>query len=486
MNLIQPILGHAATRPNAPALVEGDREIRYGELAPLILRTAAQLAALGAAPGDRIGLCLKDGWEYVVALLAIARLGAVVVPLNWRAPPTEVSRHATTLSIKFALVEPETALALDCAAIPMDGSWHRSVAAREPLSALPDDWHAPFVIAATSGSTGAPKFSIATHLQFYCGIAGFTEMLALNGRHRYLSTLPLHFSGGRLGVLTHLLRGDCVLLCGSLINGANFVRAATGLKASAGFVVPSLIRDLLAIARDDLLLPGLARLTSVGAPLFAEEKRAAIRKVSPNFCDMYGTTETNPISLLRSEDIDAHATSVGQPHSLAEVQVVDDDERPLPLGEVGAMRFRGPALASPLATPGQPSVMGFRNGWYYPGEIAALDDCGYIYLAGRAAELIIRRGAKIYPAEVEAVLQRHPDVLECAVIGRSASNNEEEVIAFLVGRRPLDLGAMVAHCRTYLEAAKRPQHLHFLEALPKNSSGKVDKKALAKLLADPG
>src|SRR5947207_7771388 len=446
MNLIQPILSHAKTRAHAPALVDGGREISYGELAELILRTSTHWPTLGAGTGDRIGLCLGDGWEHVVALLAVARMGAVAVPLNWRATRSEISGLARSLSLKLALVRRDAPHALDCVTIPVDDQWHRKVAERAPLSAVPDDWHAPFVIAATSGTTGAPKLTLTSHLQYYCGVLGFTDMLELSGHHRYLATMPLYFSGGRLGVLTHLLRGDCVLLYGSLVNGANYAAAAAELKATVGFVVPPLVRDLLSIAGDEPLLPGLARLTSVGAPLFQEEKRATIRGVSRNFCDMYGTTETNPISLLRSGDIDSHAESVGQPHSLAEVQVVGEDDRPLPIREAGKLRFRGPALASPLSVPGLPRHGGFRDGWYYPGEIAALDDEGYIVLTGRVSDVIIRRGAKIYPAEVEAALQQHPDILECAVIGNRAADNDEEIVAFLVGRRPLELATMVAHC----------------------------------------
>jgi len=483
MNLIQPILNHAKTRPQMSALVDGDREIRYAELADHVLRTAAHLVSLGVRPGDRIGVCLKDSWEHVVAFLAVASMGAVNVPLHWRAARAELSHLATVLSVKLALVEPQSAHDLNCTIVPIDDGWHRSVAEREPLMALVDDWQAPFVIAATSGSTGAPKFSVITHLQFYCGIAGFIELVALSGHHRYLATMPIYFAGGRLGLLSHLYRGDCVLLYGSLINGPDFARAAAELKATTAFVVPSLLRELLAISGAEPLLPGLALLMSGGAPLFAEEKRAAARKLSPNSCEMYGTAETNVISFLRSADVGSHAGSVGQPHSLMEVQVVDDRDRPLSVGEEGRLRVRGPALASPLAVPGSPTNTGFRDGWYCPGEIAALDERGFIFLTGRASEVIIRRGAKIYPAEVEAVLQQHPDVLECAVIGRRAADNEEEVIAVLVRRRPLELASIVAHCRTYLEPAKRPQRIHFVGALPKNVNGKVDKKALSSELS---
>ncbi len=483
MNLIQPILNHARTRPHCPALIDRDREITYGELAALVLRTASHLAALGAAPGVRVGLCLRDRWEHVVALLAIARMGAVVVPLHWRATRSEISELATALSVRLVLVEPGSALDIGGTVVPVDAAWQRSLAQCEPLSGPPDAWDAPFVIAATSGSTSAPRFSIATHLQFYCGVAGFIELLSLSGHHRYLSTLPLYFSGGRLGVLTHLLRGDCVVLYGPMVDGHDYVRAAVGVGATVGFVVPSLIRDLLAMTGDNPLLPGLARLTSVGAPLFPDEKRAAKGKISSHFCDMYGTTESNPISLLPSGQIGDHAESVGQPHSLMEVQIVDGDDRPIAPGQEGTLRLRGPALASPLAVPGQPTHLGFRDGWFHPGDVARLDELGYLYLTGRHSELIIRHGVKIYPAEVEAALQRHPDVLECAVIGRRTRNNEEEVIAFLAGRRTLELGAMVAHCRTHLESTKRPQHIHFMEALPRNPSGKIDKQALAELVA---
>jgi acyl-coenzyme A synthetase/AMP-(fatty) acid ligase len=486
MNLIQPILNHATTRPHVPALVDSDREIRYAELAYLVRRTASHLASLGVGPGDRVGICLKDSWEHVVAFLAVAGLGAVNVPLHWRAARAELSNLAAALSVKLVLVEPESAHGLPGATVPIDDEWRQSMAASEPLSALTDDWQAPLVIAATSGSTGAPKFSVATHLQFYCGIAGFIELVALSGHHRYLATMPIYFAGGRLGLLSHLYRGDCILLYGSLVNGPDFVRAATALKATTAFVVPSLLRELLAISGAELLLPGLARLMSGGAPLFAEEKRAAARALSPNSCEMYGTAETNVISYLRPADVASHAGSVGQPHSLMEVQVVDDRDRPLSVGEAGKLRVRGPALASPLAVPGSPTNTGFRDGWYYPGEIAALDDRGFIFLTGRASEVIIRRGAKIYPAEVEAILQQHPDVLEAAVIGRRAADNEEEVIAVLVGRRPLELASIVAHCRTYLEPAKRPQHIHFVDTLPKNVNGKVDKRALSGSLPGSG
>jgi len=484
MNLTRPFFHHARTRPDALALIASDRRITYRELAGLVLRAAAELGSRGVRPGDRVGLCLRDSPEHVVVLLAIASLGAVAVPLHWRAALGEIERLAGALEIQLALTEPDAALKLRCQTLPVNADWHRAVASREPLQTLPDDWHAPLVIAATSGSTGAPKFNQATHLQFYCGLVGFLELFALSGRHRYMSTLPLYFSGGRLGLLAHLFRGDCVILHGDLVNARDFVQAAARTEATVGFVVPSLLRELLATGDDQGLLRGLQRLVVGGSPLYAEEKRLALQKLSPNFCEMYGTAETGPISLLQAQDIDAHAGSLGQPHSLIEVEVVGDSGQALPAGESGLLRCRGPSLGTPLDVVGSAPNVGFRDGWYYTGEIASLDELGFIHLAGRATELIMRGGAKIHPAEVEAVLQQHADVLEAAVFGRRGVNNEEEVVACVVGRGPPELSALVAHCRAYLAPTKRPQRIHVLAALPKNASGKIDKQALAKWIAE--
>ncbi|MGH7123594.1 MAG: AMP-binding protein, partial [Stellaceae bacterium] len=137
MNLTQPIFHHARTRPDAPALVEGDRRVTYRELAGMVLRTASELASHGVRSGDRVGLCLRDSSEHVVALLALARMGAVAVPLNWRAARAEIERLAGALEIRLALTEPEAALQLGCPMLAVGAEWHARVSAREPLSAAP-------------------------------------------------------------------------------------------------------------------------------------------------------------------------------------------------------------------------------------------------------------------------------------------------------------------------------------------------------------
>ena len=476
MNALAPILRHARTRPHAAALIDGGRSITYRELAALTARTATRLSAVGLARGERVGLCLKDTADHIVALLAAARIGAVAVPLDWRARPAESARLIEAAQISRLLVEPDARPPPGCRCVALDPAWHRAVARAEPAAALAHEWHDPLVISASSGSTGEPKLTAMTHLQYHFAIAGMFEVMGLAGQHRYLNTLPLYYSGGRNSCLAHLLRGDSVILYPSLFGPEEYADVARRQHATAGVVVPSMLRRLLSGSEGGSRIPAGMTLFCTGAPLHAEEKGEALRRLTPNFHERYGAAEILVVTVLRPADIAEHAASVGRPHSFAEIEVVDDDGRPLADGAVGQLRCRGPGLASPLPGSAQAS---FRGGWFYPGEIASLDRLGYLSLQGRSTDIIMRSGAKVFPAEIEQVLLQHPDIAEAAVFGQPGADGEEDVVAFVVSRREPRIGELLAYCRTRLTPHKVPRQIHFLQHLPKNTAGKIDKRALA-------
>jgi acyl-coenzyme A synthetase/AMP-(fatty) acid ligase len=480
MNVVGPILHFGKTRQNAPALVEGERTITYGELAALVRRTAIRFLAVGLRQGDRIGVCLKDTSDHIIAILAAGHMGAVAVPLDWRARPNENARFINALGLTSVLAESDARLPDDCRVIPLDAEWHRAVAradiGTEPLG----NWHDPFAISATSGSTGAPRFTVMTHEQYFFAIAGMLELMGLAGRHRFLCTMPLYYSGGRNSCIAHLLRGDCVVLYPSLFSVGEYLDVVQRERITVAGVVPTVIRQLMAANGSQPLLPGLAVFFSTGAPMHAEEKRQAAKKLTSNFHERYGTAETLAISILRPEDFADRADSVGQPHSLVEIEIVDQSDQPLPSGAAGRLRLRGPGVGSPLCR--DAAEANFRDGWFYPGEIGCLDDAGYIFLHGRTSDVILRSGAKIHPAEVEGTLLEHPSVVEAAVLGHRNMNNEEEIIAFVALRENLPAGDLLAHCRMRLTPHKVPRQIHFLEQLPKNTAGKLDKLALLKRL----
>lgn len=476
MNLTEPILRHARMQPQAPALIEGESITSYAELADLVLRTAANLAALGIGSGDQVGLCLKDDSAHITALLAVLRLGALAVQIDWRAPPAEKTRVADAFALKLILTHSQVSISARCPCVLLEAGSHKTVARLAPCSPT-QDWHAPAVVQASSGSTGLPKFTLVTHLQLYLHIAMYLEIVPSARRQRFLLTLPHFFSAARLASLAHLLRGDTVILYPSLFTAVEFIDIAAQNHATAGFVAPSIVRQVLPIAKPGKpLFPQMDVLICGGAPLFAEEKLEALRKLTPKFHEMYGAAAIGPMAVLRPEDIAEHPASVGRPFSLVDMEVVDELDQPLAAGMPGRLRCRGPGITTPIGDGYGPED--FRNGWYYPGEVAALDERGYIFLQGRSSEVIFRGGAKIFPSEIEAVLCAHEAVAEAAVVGRLRTDPERELVAYVITRRPVSPGELLAYCRVELAAYKVPRQIKIVGSLPRNASGKIDKLAL--------
>ena len=485
MNFIEPILRHAKLQPDAPAIIDDERTITYGELAPLVLRTAAHLASLGVKAEDRVALCLKDHWQHLVTLLAVGRMGAVMTPLDWRAKPPEQARIAAALGVKFALVEPSSKAELPCPTIPIDAAWRRAVAATAAWQEVPCDWNAPLLVAATSGTTsGAPKFLLKTHLQFYFTIAILLDLLALPKGSRLLSTRPLFFGSARQRCLGHLWRGDSVVIHSPLVTPADYVALANRHGANVGSIGPPFLRQLLQLGADKgPLLPGMRALCCGGSQLAPEEKLDAARIVTPNFFENYSTAATGVIAMLRPEDIARRSASVGRPHPLVALEVVDEEDRPLELGATGRLRYRGPSVGRGLTGPGgwEAASEGFRDGWYYPGEYASFDEDGFVFAQGRTTEIITRGTVKIDPPEIESLLRRHAAVAEAAVLGRPTAD-DNEIVAFVVGRQPVERGELMAYCRTHLTPYKVPQHIFVIPEMPKNAAGKIEKAELRRRL----
>lgn len=285
MNLTEPILRHARLQPDQAALIDGRRVIAYSELGDLVLRTAGHLAALGVKWGDQVGICLRDNWHHIVAFLAVARIGAVAVQIDWRSQPEERMRVANAFALKVTLIERgEDA---DPQSIHVDEEWDRAVANMPNLIEFAADWSTPLATLATSGTTGIPKFTLATHLHAYLHSAAYLQVVPSTKQQRALLSLPLYFSGGRVCCLAHLLRGDTLILGPAFFTAVEYVEIAKRHLVTVGFIAPSLVRDLLAIERIDRpFFQNIEALTSVGAPLFAEEKRAALRKLTPRFHEM--------------------------------------------------------------------------------------------------------------------------------------------------------------------------------------------------------
>jgi acyl-CoA synthetase (AMP-forming)/AMP-acid ligase II len=478
VNITGTFAHHARAVPDRAALVHGERVILYRELDPLVSRTASHLYSLGLAQGDVVGVALKDRLEHVVILAALARAGIVLLPIDWRWTGGEQQRVAAHFGARTLLVEPGQPHPSDLVCIPVDGDWPAAVAKADPERDFPQG-DLPLLMSLSSGTTGRPKGPRIRHSQFLARYRVFWINLGFNSQDRFLSATPLYYGGGRTFPLAMLYSGGTVFMQPPPCEPQVLCEAVERYRITALFLVPTLIRRLLALPEKQRAPLGRLRLlVSSGSALHAEERRT-LRTLCPGFVEYYSSTEGGGVSFLTSEDADEFSESVGRPVFGVEVQCVDENHQPLPPGRVGHIRNRGPAVAEGFWNDPEATRESFRDGWWYPGDLGTLDEHGYLYLKGRAKDMIIRGGINIYPAEVEAVLQSHPAVADSAVVGWPSREFNEELAAFVTLKGSATPAELRALCKAQLAPYKVPREVFVIEDLPRNALGKVIKAELS-------
>lgn len=504
---LQHARGAAAERP-ALSLQSGPTWT-YAELAERSARYANGLWEQGVRPGDRVGILLSNSLEYVALYLAITRLGAIAVRLNWRLTAQEL-RYVLTDSGTSVLcthgrflerVEPVLAetqvrtvvrFVLDPDVDEVDGPAGtlpqrvlEEAAAIDPEVAEPDV-DTPCMLMYTSGTTGFPKGALWTH----GNTVWFAAMQALYWGYDesvvHLSTTPMfHVSGFEDWLLPVLLRGGHVVVMPSTgITVEGVVAAITQYQVRDVFLVPALIYRLMSwpgLGKAEL--PSWRRLLTGGSPLL----RWAVEAIRTRFPDLrleqaYGLTEGGGMAtVMAPEALDEHPTSVGRPLPLTEAKVVDPETgTELPPDTDGELWLRSPSVCGRYWGKPDVSAQTFVDGWCRTGDLARITSDGYLYIVDRIKDMIVSGGENIYPAEIENVLAEHPAIVECAVIGVPDAKYDETPCAVIVRETGQDLveDDVIAYCRAHLAGYKRPRHVVFVDALPRNASGKILKRQL--------
>jgi long-chain acyl-CoA synthetase len=476
MNLAGLIARHALSQPARIAVQRGGEVVSYDALDLRVRRLARRLRAEGAGPGDFVAIHMRDTPAHLVALLAIARIGAVSIPMDWRAPPPEIGRVVERFTPKLVVIDDAKAAPSGVGPVPA-----ADLESTEPDDARPAGLeNAPLVYGLTSGTTGVPKGIVSTHEEVFGRFVAFTVGRIIDRDDRYLMPLPLVFDAGRMVSLSLLILGAEIRLFGSLFDPPELVDAVNMAAATAVIATPKMTRGLLGLASGSAhLMPNLRMYVSTAGKIQPEERRAIRDGISPHLIDYYGSTGAGPVAIIANEEDGSSPTVVGRPMAGVEVEIVGEDGSVLANGEAGRIRIRGPGVTHSVAgVSGPTGDEGIRDGWYFPGDFGALDDGGLLHLHGRTAELIKRGGLMIHAQEVERVLSLHPAVVEAAVVGMPTESHDEEVVAFVVSRETVDPFDIVKFCRLHLVGHKVPQRIEFLEALPRNTNGKVVKAQL--------
>lgn len=465
----------------------------YLSFADRVRRAAGALAGLGVAAGDRVAWLSPNHPAGMETLYACGQLGAIWVPINARLSAPE-ARYILEHSGATALVHSRDRAGLaDSLRTQLPGvrAWIAVEDAGDSLpyegllaAADPDPRDEPVslddpcLIMYTSGTTGRPKGAVLTHgnMTWACinQILGFD--IAFD--ERTLALGPLFHIGGLNGTVNPtLLRGGCVVVVRSFDPAGTLTLIATQ-RVTSFFAVPTMLD---AMARDPCFgtqdLSALRTVAAAGAPLPLPTLRAWLER-GVTVQQAYGMTEAAPSgTVLESADAARHVGSAGRAQFFTDVRVRRPDGSETAPGEVGEVVLAGPNIMTGYWNDPVQTAEVLRDGWYHSGDAGAVDEDGYLYIRDRYKDLIISGGENVYPAEVESALLELPGIVEAAVIGVPDDKWGEVGLALLVGiERPAE--EIRLSLREQLAAFKIPQHVRFVDGLPKTATGKIRKAEL--------
>lgn len=512
VNLVRAL--GAVIRHNGPrpAMLDMARSYTWSEFGERVACAAGALQTLGVERGARFAVLARNGFRFEELKWAGFRLGAVPVPINWRLAPPEIAMMLDDAGVAALLVENHFQSVLDHAAMsawkakataigdiagPGLGAYEDMIArtaAPPPADPAPDD---DAMLIYTGGTTGRSKGVRLTHANIVSNGVAFGLAIGARRTQTYLHAAPMFHSADLLS-MGWLLQGaaQCFL---PAFSPPAFLEAIQQFRVGAVVTVPTML--IATVSHPEFAKFDLSSLKTLiyGAAPMAIEWIERVAKAFPevNFSNCYGLTETAPDltvfdphefraaidKALATGDRAGPLASVGKPNVLNEIRIAAPDGSEAKPGESGELLARGPNIMKGYWNRPEETTAALRGGWLHTGDVARIDDEGYVYLLDRMKDMVITGGENVYSSEVEAVLHRHPDIAEAVIIGVPDAKLGETVMAVIVpkpGARPTE-EAIAQHCRRSLGGYKIPRRFAFVETLPRSAMGKVLKTELRKV-----
>ncbi|RZS61564.1 long-chain-fatty-acid--CoA ligase [Xylanimonas ulmi] len=492
---------HAHTLAARPALRFEGQTTTWAQLHERVGALADALARRGVSFGDRVALVMGNRPQFLEAILAINRLGAIAVPLNFRLAAGEVAFAVADSGAAVVFVDaigraavvgadlPERVRLVVVAADPGAGESYDALLEErgEPCPAIDVPEDSPALIMYTSGTTGRPKGAVLTHLNLQAQAGTVTRAMRLGDADQEVNliALPL-FHIGALGsvVGTILIGGAVVIMPTAPFRAAALLDVLESEGVTAVFLVPTQWQAVCAdptVADRDL---SRLRMACWGA---APASDALLRQMAATFPDarnvaLFGQTEMSPVTcVLDGADAIRKLGSVGKPVATVTARVVDAEMNDVEQGQVGEIVYRGPGLMAEYWNMPEATSEAFAGGWFHSGDLVRVDEEGYFYVVDRVKDMIISGGENIYCAEVENALSNHPQIAEVSVVGVPHPVWGETPVAYVALRdpnEPLDLESLREWATSSLARYKLPTRLELITELPRNASGKVRKDVL--------
>ena len=515
MNTIDFLEISSAISPDRAAIVFEGKRTTFADLSERATRLADALSKLGVQKGDRIAILQVNCSQYVEAYFATAKLGGIFVPLNFRAKQVELTHmlsnaEASVLFVGERYVDLVNSIRPDLTTVKhyicIDGkvegvlSYEELLASgsSEPKAFAEIDDDDPSVLMYTAGTTGLPKGVPQTHSSY-----GFYVLQNVNPpdpeiAETNLLTMPLYHVAGMQAMLAAIYGGRTIALM-KQFETKEWFETAESEKVTRAMLVPTMLKRIVEDPDFEKYDLSNLRVITYGAAAcpFEVLKKTIERFPGRALINAFGGTETSStIAMLRAEDqiitgketeeererkLKRLATSIGIPLDDVEVQIRDEEGRVLPTGEAGELIVRGPRIMKGYWKDEEKTKKAFTpDGWYRTGDKGYFDEEGYIYLCGRADDMIVRGGENISPEEVENVLYTHPKIEEAAVIGVPNPEWGSEPMAVVVLKKgeTATPEEIMEFCRDKLAGFKRPRHVAFVDELPKTSTGKILRRTL--------
>ncbi|MBP8823864.1 MAG: AMP-binding protein [Flavobacteriales bacterium] len=494
-SLSEVVLQRARIHPQRVAYVFGDATVTYAEFGDHCGKAASLCRDLGLKKGDRIGILALNGRDVVELLFGAITAGVVPVSLPWKATPQEWAGIVQDAGVRHVFVSQVFAPAMavfpaDVAVHALDRSAWGSLAPAERTgraAAIPADLAA---IIYTSGTTGRPKGVMLSHANLYaCASLSAMETPGLGPTSRLLVCGPLYSIFGFGAFFCSLYAGSTAVLM-PMFDPAATLHMIQDQQVTHALFAPIMMRAMAALPDAQTFnLRSLQHIQYGGSPM----PEALLRQVGALFqCDLtqvYGLTETTGVgcalryddhrAVLANDEAAPPIGSAGKAGLGIELRVCDDQGNLQPVGEPGEVRMRGDVVALGYWGDPEHNDRFLPDGWFLTGDIGVVDQAGFLTLVDRRNDMIVSKGMNIFPTEIEQVLEKHPDVKECAVVSAPHEDFGEEVCAVLVctARRP-DLLEVRKWCEGKVALGKLPSRVEFAESLPRTLTGKVLRRAV--------
>lgn len=496
----------ALERPDVEFATDGRRTLTYGEGVAEAHRVANALVSAGIEAGDRVALLSKNSVEYATFYYGASEAGVAPVPLNYRLAPPEWAFIINDCGARILIASTEFAQAIEPVREELSGieqfkvigeavdGWESyddwlAEQSDEPCGrtvSQDDDAYQMY----TSGTTGRPKGAVVQQRAICSNVEQMVVAgLAFGPGDRALVVAPMYHAAAAILCFSAVAGGGSLLIHEDF-NPPEVVRALDEDRVTLVLMVPAMIQACLVFVPDvaERKYEDLRKVVWGASPIAAETLKQAMDAFKCDFIQGYGMTETSAVLTTLSAEDHVHATSdrpelllsAGRPILGTEIRIVDEDDNPLPLGEVGEIIARGPQLMRGYWNMADETAAALKGGWMHTGDAGRVDEDGYVYIQDRVKDMIVSGGENVYPAVVEAALFEHPAVADVAVIGVPDEQWGETVKAMVVLREGESASAeeLMEFCDGRLGGFQRPRSVDFIEAVPRNASGKVLKREL--------